>query len=676
MMQANLNKIHQALSNLSTQKVLIATFIAAIFWNGLWGGFPRADHLIYLHQIGQYDDYLDIFLNSPSWNRTQSAGDAKLYRPLLYLQLGTFYYLFRYDFFLWQLASLVLHIAVVLGVHSLLTSGKLKGTLYPIVIALLFGSSLLGAELVLWNHISGYLTFSVFAIYSVIYLIRFLSTTKEIYGWFALLLGILAEFTYELGAVVNLLISASFLYKYLSTKNERSLLPSKSALKWALIFLGGAILYPALSIFDLWIRGMSTPYTDTSYTLFEAIKLSLKYALKQLVFWIGAWILPSAYDVHASGRASLAGFRFSGAEFLTNYTVVIGIFFTLMLGYSKEKYSSLVGNYRRWLGLSCAFLFLFAYSLIIAYGRALPRGLDYVFGSNLYYSYIVYLAIAVGVSLFMLDFPLGNRNADYPEENENIKPIKPFFDGTNKLLLALLSSLLLFNSYYTFNLASGYRYEFSPIRMELVDSIENWIKTSGKSDSAFFRVDDNCVSNDDLPWFSGGHFRKNSGYLPPAKLADVLFPDKSFTLNKDRIGTDVHSVHDIQCTQVVASSKMEEYGAEGLLVARNPGWHAASPVSYPQVLNVDFGRPRNIHQLLFLAQDGQSERGPKSIRVSVSIDATEWRDIYSGEVSCSKNTDRWNRIKVPVTEEYRYLRINILSNCGSNILTLRGLGFE
>ena len=83
--------------NIWLQRLIILSIITFVYWDGLWAGVPRSDQISYLHQIGGFQGYWDIILNTLSWNRVQAAGDGILFRPLLYIQLGTFYYFFYYE---------------------------------------------------------------------------------------------------------------------------------------------------------------------------------------------------------------------------------------------------------------------------------------------------------------------------------------------------------------------------------------------------------------------------------------------------------------------------------------------------------------------------------------------------------------------------------------------------
>ncbi len=647
------------------QITILLFFILFVFWNGLWGGAPRADHLIYLHRVSEYTNFWDIVINSPAWNRTHSAGDFILYRPILFLQLGLFYYFFKYNFFYWQLASLTLHIFVVFGLYFLLRQGALKKTIYPLLIAAFFGCSYLSSELVLWNHISGYITFSLFTIYAIFYITKFLQTDKTRYGYIALILGILCEFTYELGVVFNGLLAIVLGYKYffISLRNRK-----KAYLILSLLFISAMLFYPIISLTDLKLR--EYPLSSSgggSNSFIYALSLSLWFALKQIVFWIGGWFLPTGYEVDAAGRASFGGFKFFGEKFLYNYALLIFLFCMVIGKIKINLVSSIRINKIRWYLVLIVGLFLYAYSIVIAYGRALPRGLGYVFNSNIYYAYMACLTVAVGFAVYFLVKPINDNQRFYNR-------MRVFND--NVLFIFIILGLIFFNACLTYNLASDYRYKYSPPILQTIGAVENYIKLDN-SKSSYFDVDSSCLGNYELPWFNDKHFRRGSNWTGTATIADVLFPEKSFKLNKNNISDKKYDVVKVNCTKVSASSTLNNFGPSGLIVANNPGWHAVAPTVYPQILDVDLGYKQKIKHISFLPQEGLVERAPHSIMIEIRNSSDDWREVFQGELDCSKNSKQWRTVSLSSKIDAQLMRIHILSNCGdSNLLTLRGLRIE
>ena len=146
-------------------QLALALILLLVFWDGFFAGVPRGDHVQYLFQQAMYGDRPDVLSATLAWNRTFAfPGDEILYRPVLYFLLLAFHRLFGTHFVLWQVAGWMLHLLVVLGLYALLRRGALRMTWAPFGVSLIFGVALLGSELVLWNHITGYVMFSAFVV--------------------------------------------------------------------------------------------------------------------------------------------------------------------------------------------------------------------------------------------------------------------------------------------------------------------------------------------------------------------------------------------------------------------------------------------------------------------------------------------------------------------------------
>lgn len=545
-----LHSLRNRLGCHSAQMLFLAAIVVFVFWNSLWGGAPRADQLAYLHQISRYSNFWDILIHSPSWNRTQSAGDFLLFRPILYWQLGLFYYFFRYNFFLWQLASLALHVLVVLGVYLLFLKGSLRDTAYPFLISALFGCSFIGSELVLWSHISGYLTFSALFVFSIFFLLGLLQNGRNLSGWAALFLGFLAQFTYELGALWNLLVGVVLFGCYLKSraKDGNRVGDPAELLKWAQLFSGVALLYPLASVADLLVRGTAIPLVGGRLDLPQRLGLAFWYTIEQMEFWFGGWLFPSAYSIQAADRAQFSGFHYSVA-LLFNVVAAAGIAGLMAKGMRRRLMPNSTSNKKRWLAAAVLF-FTVLYSFMIACGRALPRGINYVFELNVYYAYIACLCFTLACALYWggasgADIHTASKSSDLPKEHPH-------------LMRALLLLLIVLNGYYTWDLSSSYRYSYSPQRLEVINIVTQWLEHDGKHGSSYFEVSRSCAGNEELSWFGSDHFRKGSKWSEwreTAAMADILWPEKSFRLNKPGL-TGQYRIYELECTVDPASFKL------------------------------------------------------------------------------------------------------------------------
>lgn len=526
---------HNLLRNAHVQRAIVVAVIVVVFWNGLWAGVPRADQVPYLHQISRFTDYWDILINSPSWNRTQSAGDYVLYRPVLYWLLGTFYYLFRYDFVLWQASALFLHILVVLGVHSILMQGHLRNTICPILISLFFGTALLSAELILWNHIVGYVLFCVLVTFSIYFLIKYFEGNKFRFAIMSVLLGLMAEFTYEFGVIINFIIGLGFLYafivkRYASVRKKEKM----QFLQLALLFLGCVFIYPAASLLDLWARNIQTVvpanFADQD-VLLDTLTRAFAYTLQQILFWIGGWFLPTVYKIEAGGRAVFSGFDINSFFSFFNVAVLAIVALKLFRKRASLQMNSYLHARNAMLVLFGVLLCLFLYSLMIAYGRAVPRGIVYVVRQNVYYSYVAYLILVIGIGVYSWMYQYEKKSIAQRQTSLNVTTKNQSF-GFGKINVSLwFMALIVLNAVCTYQLILKFN-EYASPRQVLVDNVLRWIQTTGKLPHHYFTISRDCTGNDALAWFDQGHIRKGSNWSPPVTLADALWPDKSFKLNK------------------------------------------------------------------------------------------------------------------------------------------------
>lgn len=98
-------------------------------------------------------------------------------------------------------------------------------------------------------------------------------------------------------------------------------------------------------------------------------------------------------------------------------------------------------------------------------------------------------------------------------------------------------------------MASEYRYNYSPNKFVIINAVQHFIQHSGRN--TYFVIDSSCSGNSVLSWFNG-HFQKGSGWTGIARFADVLFPEKSFDLNKTKLTklpANSYSVVKINCTK-------------------------------------------------------------------------------------------------------------------------------
>jgi hypothetical protein len=553
-----LERSRRLLGNPWAQRAIIVAVIVWVFWNGIWAGVARSDHVQYLHHISQYNSLWDILSRSPSWNRTSAAsvGDIILYRPVLYLLLGTLYYLFRYNFVAWQIASLCLHIVVVLGLYLLLIQGRLKQTLLPLTICLLFAMAFFASELVLWNHMVGYLLFCALDVYTVYFFLRFLQSDRTVFLIPCGALSLIGEFAYEAGALVNLLFAATLLARSFSAPVAGSSLTRSHRAAdrwWALMFLVAALLLPIASLIDLRARGFALSPNIYGMEPGRMALLAGQAALLQIGFWLKAWLVPTAYHVMTLDRAiaEVSDFRLTYLRLLN----LIGLSLLAVggiLALSRLRRSS-VSWREPLLALTLSILFLLGYSIIIAIGRTIPRGLVLSVQGNTYYGYIANLTVCVGIAVAAV---VGrSRVASMDARVDTEAPAPEASSGKSvrrsepgRQLVPALTILALINAVGTHDLVRRYRYNYALPRQDVIDRMLAWHRVPGNRTQRYFEVGPSCrPGNVVLHWFDETRVRKDSGWRPPITLADALFPDRSAPLNAAKVYISQGSVDEIRC---------------------------------------------------------------------------------------------------------------------------------
>jgi len=527
------------------QSLVLISLVIIAFWDGVVGGIPRADQLFYLHNIGGINDLKDIMTTAPAFNRTHS-GDYILYRPVLYLLMGFCYYFFGYNFVLWQTASLTLHILVVLSLFFLLRRVPLfKKTSWPFAIALLFAVSEMGSEMVLWHHIMGYLLASLLAVLQTLFYVRFLSEGRTRYAAWSLGFGLTAEFTYESFLALNMIFAGILIFSTFQPRLKglqwipRPKPEPPTCLKVALLFFLISLFLPVVSSMDSYLRAGALGSLEKPLD-FNGIFMAIGFTFKQISRWLRALLLPLGIQIVPGIHAYYAGteYEFNFLHIL-NFLVVPAIL--VSGGYLFWKQNKLTR-----LQLAMIFLpgliFLIAYSYIIALGRAVPRGIEYVLYGNLNYSYIAQLIFILALCLALFAIRVK------PPSPAIAPPSFDFQRFTQRCFLIGVMVLAILNFKETMELSNNFRVKFAP-QKKLLSTLAQWHQETPPVPRKYFIVSPNC-QNDVFPDFEA-HFRKGSNWKGPATLADILYPTTSFSLNQSKIESREAQVETISCEKSI-----------------------------------------------------------------------------------------------------------------------------
>jgi hypothetical protein len=171
---------------------------------------------------------------------------------------------------------------------------------------------------------------------------------------------------------------------------------------------------------------------------------------------------------------------------------------------------------------------------------------------------------------------------------------------------------------------------------------------------------------------------ENDFYTGPAQ-------DGSLFLREFHANYDVYDALGVfGRTKITASSLLQpELGPGCLLENRDPTWHAAAPVVFPQTLTFEFPSARTVRSVSFHPQGEPSwpephnsamiGRSPKRVGVETSADGVTWRELCVIDPACSAL--RWNSHTLPEPVTTKFIRLKIYSSCRDG-LTLKGVKFE
>ena len=157
----------ETIKNKSDFNVIALIFFVTffIYYNGLFQA-PRADQLIYLAGASNKTSLLSLTYGTFFLNRLPSVGDSLLFRPIFYSLLGVEKWVFGYNFFLWQLTSLFLHLVAVFALFKILRKESSSNAI-PFLFAMLFSVSYSSMETVTWTHIPGYIVFTILMLLTI-----------------------------------------------------------------------------------------------------------------------------------------------------------------------------------------------------------------------------------------------------------------------------------------------------------------------------------------------------------------------------------------------------------------------------------------------------------------------------------------------------------------------------
>jgi len=520
--------------------LLLVSSTFCVYLPSLFAGLPRADQVWYLHQVSQFSRFSELIEHAPSWNRFYSAGDFQLYRPLLYLQLNFFYFIFNHTYWLWQLASLILHLIVVVCLYQLLIEINNGSHLPPLLLSFLFAVAYSSSELVLWSHISGYITFCILLLTSLLCLVRFIKYGRPCALVSSIILAFASSLTYEIGIVYQILLCIYFIINGKGLFNNRKVYMLLTvSFATFLIVLNRLLNHQSLLSAGLIDSQASANFLSNLQILSSVDWYSIaRLSFIQVVYWCLSLIFPAALVFEANDRTDLIGINIYSFPFVLNLFLVLLPTIIFLCNYKLREFVLR--------SQSLYFLMLlFAYSAVIAYGRSLPNGLQGVLMHNTYYSYIALVIAIPGLYLFVHSFNLLPRSSSAQYCNCSLPSMG---------ITLCFCPLIFLNAVFTFDLSSRFLRKTQP-GMLVVSQLKHWLSSNKDlaSTKLYFQVEPNCLGDDHRTDFTSIHALKSyKKFWPPhVTLTDVLFPKYSFRINAKDKNLQESNKYVIKCpTQV------------------------------------------------------------------------------------------------------------------------------
>jgi hypothetical protein len=365
--------------------VVLSALAAAIYWPAMNRVFA-ADQLWYFAEVGGHDSlalglrHVDYAVSRVYWK-----GDDLLFRPILFIWLAIANRLFAYHHVWWNVANLAIHVGVAIALLRLLLA--IQPTLLALPTAALFVVLEPPMELVLWNHLGGYLLACLFLAIGLRAFIRALDDAAASYAGYAVAFT-LAALSYE--AMVPMAAAGAVILFLSRRESDRA--------QCRVVLLLPVVVFSLLYVFHAMHAGR-IGYVDRAdgRAPFDIANVGnmIGGIWRMLETWIRELGMPSALRLWA------APFERFGKAYDDSWTDPLQLANTVVVAAGLVIIWRSVSRERlRRSGPFILFLLagIFAYTFIIAFGRSSDE-----VGAITYYSY-VFSVLAVPLVYSLVDF--------------------------------------------------------------------------------------------------------------------------------------------------------------------------------------------------------------------------------------------------------------------------------
>jgi len=416
---------------------------------------PRSDHNIYFAETVHTNSFSELVKNTYSYARTRqlAQGDAKAFKPLFFVILALEKYFFGYNYPLWQIVSIILHIFVVIQLYKILR--LINNHYFSFLLTLNFSVLYVSQEMVIWQHMAPVLLFLILLFGSIYCFINSFYNEDKKGEWItkACLYLFPSVFIHEFGLIV-IFIYIAFILLY--NKQTGTFIKTK----WAAILSVPLFCYSIFSFLDYISMSVISQSTN-SLKLSQLTQIPF-YLFKVLSISLMSPFLPMFIRINPGERLEAESFTpieilrnidIHNIFHLLNILLIILIFAALIIyvQYLLKNKSKPKNKNNLIVSLMCLTLGIF-YILMVTVIRYIPNGQQYIL-NTLYYFYII-----VALNLMCL-YPILS--------NHLTKKLQPSRQLIHLITFILLLSAFL-NGYKTYQLNAKTNEYFSQSKNEQI----------------------------------------------------------------------------------------------------------------------------------------------------------------------------------------------------------------
>jgi len=463
---------------------LIVVYVLILYYPSLFD-IPRSDHLVHLYANASEGDLFSLTIKNYNLNRTIPLikKDFILFRPFLYFFLGLEQFLFGYNFILWQIAGLILHIAVLWQLLKTLLA--INNSRFALFTTFFFASMITSIEMISWHHIHGYMLFllcSIICLREIFYINKEVSIKKKRF-WKLFSVFSISCFLHEFAIIHGtLMILFLMLTKTQKQADNSDNIDKKTA---ALLILVPIIAYLAISLTDLYFLGWPAKNLKMEFNI-KSLFINIYDSFCSMFFWLRSGIFPNSISVRFNQRTVLLPALLSSILKKPSMLILsIPGIFTIILFLSKLlRQSSLCQIKKNKRFIILIFLLIFANTFVLVLGKMRIRNLITILCDNSYYGYMFWIYLHIAAYCLI----------DHKE-----KPINNIQRRSNMLFLYFATILILFNTILVTTINIKRKKQLTPLRLMTVEA-NKLIKQHGNESDFSFGVEEQNKNNIYFSW--------------------------------------------------------------------------------------------------------------------------------------------------------------------------------